>query len=86
MSWVKDIFCQLPNAVTKHRIKSFRLHQAIQLLVIMTQLSSSKQLRCIALHCSRNSNDNSSSTFMHPNELVVPGGLCVAQYKGSERR
>jgi len=27
-----------PNALTKHRSKSFRLHHAIQLLVIMMQL------------------------------------------------
>jgi len=33
-----------PNALTKHRSKSFRLHQAIQLLVIRMQLSFLKQL------------------------------------------
>jgi len=39
--WDKNIFYQCcPNALTKHTSKSFRLHQAINLLVIMIQLSA----------------------------------------------
>ena len=38
-----------PNALTKHRSKSFRLHQAVQLLIIMMQLIFLKQLRCVII-------------------------------------
>jgi len=52
-------------------------------------LSCNILLEAASLRHNRNSNDNSNGMFMHPNDerqLVVFGGLYVAQYKASERR
>jgi len=85
---VKNMFCQCSLLNPTRSLSTEANHLGFTKPSSCLLLFCNILLEAAWLHHNRNSSGNSNGIFMHPNDwrqLVVPGGLCVAQYKASER-